>query len=385
VCIVRTVYITAFDYRAWRTSSSALRPLPEPQSTRQLPVLLDSPTPTPSPRIRLRPYFFSLFFSSIIFFVDGSKFVALMALVERHLRSHFSPKPYKYTPVSARLGRPPLRVRTPLLTRSSSSVSDPSSVPLLLLPPSPSSPTGTAHPGMATAASANAPGNNHRSIAQKRPRAQTLVLSMPTRPPPPSAPTTPHPSHYSHSHAPPPPPPHPQPYHPHPHQLQASTSTTTTPSAASPHVSEILPRLYISDLQTAEDPAALAALGITHVLSAMPGRVAMSPALAAHAMQIPLHDAPFAELAAHLPRTTRYIARALRASPDARVLVHCAMGASRSVAVVCGYLIAAHGLHPAQALEFVRARRAAAAPNRGFVDQLHEYHRSLGQGQAALE
>jgi len=70
-----------------------------------------------------------------------------------------------------------------------------------------------------------------------------------------------------------------------------------------------------------------------------------------------------------------------------RVLVHCAMGASRSVAVVCGYLIAAHGLLPAQALELVRARRAAAAPNRGFVDQLHEYHRSLAQGGlgAALE
>ncbi|KAH8998221.1 phosphotyrosine protein [Lactarius hatsudake] len=170
---------------------------------------------------------------------------------------------------------------------------------------------------MATAASGNASGNNHRSISQKRP----------------------------------------------------------LPSASSPHVSEILPRLYISDLQTAEDPAALAALGITHVLSAMPGRVALPSALAAHAMQ----------LAAHLPRTTRYIARALRASPEARVLVHCAMGASRSVAIVCGYLIAAHGLHPAQALELVRARRAAAAPNRGFVDQLYEYHRSVAQGQGTLE
>jgi protein-tyrosine phosphatase len=109
----------------------------------------------------------------------------------------------------------------------------------------------------------------------------------------------------------------------------------------------------------------------------MPGRVALPTALLAHATQVPLHDAPFAELAAHLPRTTRYIAHALRGNPEARVLVHCAMGASRSVAVVCGYLIAVHGLQPAQALEFVRARRAAAAPNRGFVDQLHEYHRSL--------
>jgi predicted protein tyrosine phosphatase len=215
----------------------------------------------------------------------------------------------------------------------------------------------------------------------KRPRAQTLVLAVPTRPPvPPSAPITPHPSSYSYS----------QYQQPQPHQYsQAQASgldSTPAPShsslSSSPHhnhdhISEIFPRLYISDLQTAEDAALISSLGITHVLSAMPGHIALPPTVTAHAVQVPLHDAPFAELAAHLPRTTRYIARALRSSPDARVLVHCAMGTSRSVAVVCGYLIAAHGLHPSQALEFVRARRAAAAPNRGFIDQLHEYHRSL--------
>jgi atypical dual specificity phosphatase len=129
----------------------------------------------------------------------------------------------------------------------------------------------------------------------------------------------------------------------------------------------------------------LSALGITHVLSAMPGHVALPPALVGRAMQVPLHDTPFAELAAHLPLTTRYIAHALRSDPDARVLVHCAMGASRSVAVVCGYLIAAHGLHPTQALELVRACRAAAAPNGGFIDQLYEYHRSLPSGGPMLD
>jgi predicted protein tyrosine phosphatase len=237
---------------------------------------------------------------------------------------------------------------------------------------------------------------NHRSISQKRPRAQTLVLAVPTRPPlPPSAPITPHPSSYFHSQ-------HVQNQQPQPHpcsQPQASgpgsapgsiapSRSSLSSSPPGPHhnhdcISEILPRLYISDLQTAEDAALISSLGVTHVLSAMPGHVALPPTVTAHAVQVPLHDAPFAELAAHLPRTTRYIARALRSSPDSRVLVHCAMGSSRSVAVVCGYLIAAHGLHPSQALEFVRARRAAAAPNRGFIDQLHEYHRSLASSDKA--
>jgi len=163
----------------------------------------------------------------------------------------------------------------------------------------------------------------------------------------------------------------------------SSFSSSSPHHSHGDHISEIFPRLYISDLQTAEDAALISSRGITHVLSAMPGHVALPPTVTAHAVQVPLHDAPFAELAAHLPRTTRYIARALHSSPDARVLVHCAMGTSRSVAVVCGYLIAAHRLHPSQALEFVRARRAAAAPNRGFIDQLHEYHRSLASSDEA--
>jgi protein-tyrosine phosphatase len=234
---------------------------------------------------------------------------------------------------------------------------------------------------MAATVTTTAASANRQHISQKRFRAQTLVLTVPSRPPL-SAPTTPHPPSYPHSHS------HSYP-HPHPHAGPSSAHPTaglpiSAPVATlpmqNPHISEILPRLYISDLQTAEDAAALSALGITHVLSAMPGHVALPPVLVGHAEQVPLHDTPFAELAAHLPRTTHYIARALRSSSDARVLVHCAMGASRSVAVVCGYLIAAHGFHPAQALELVRSRRAAAAPNRGFIEQLYEYHRSLPSG-----
>ena len=334
-----------------------------------------------------------------------------MTLVERHShRPHYPSMPYKYTPVSARLGHIlPLRIRS----RHSSPPPSPSPFPFPSVAPYPRPTHLRRHhfPLGMTASSVN-----HRPVSQKRPRAQTLVLAVPTRlTVPPTAPITPHPSSYSHSqHVAQCQQPQPQ-QHPIYSQPQtsgpppgsapglgpiiapgstthSSLSTSTSTSTSSPQlhhqhqhhhnhhqdrISEIFPRLYISDLQTAEDAPLITSLGITHVLSAMPGHVALPPTVTAHAVQVPLHDAPFAELAAHLPRTTRYIARALRSSPDARVLVHCAMGTSRSVAVVCGYLIAAHRLHPSQALEFVRARRAAAAPNRGFIDQLHEYHQSL--------
>ncbi|KAI0039106.1 phosphatases II [Auriscalpium vulgare] len=151
---------------------------------------------------------------------------------------------------------------------------------------------------------------------------------------------------------------------PHPHPLHF-------PSAL---LSEILPRLYISDVCAAEDPVRLAEFGITHVLSTMPGTVRIPPGL--RGAQVALQDTPFEELAEHLPHTSQWIHDALR-DPKARVLVHCALGSSRSVSVVCAYLIAHHGFTPGQAVEYIKERRWVANPNRGFVDQLHEYWRSL--------
>ena len=141
-----------------------------------------------------------------------------------------------------------------------------------------------------------------------------------------------------------------------------------------PSASEIVPRLYVSDLAFVENPAALASLGITHVLSAMRGYVALPHPI--KRAQCPLDDLPFSELAAHLPQTTAFLRAALM-DPNARVLVHCVEGVSRSTSVVAAYLIAEYGWSPAQAIQCVKTRRRAAEPNFGFVQQLQEYADSL--------
>lgn len=146
-----------------------------------------------------------------------------------------------------------------------------------------------------------------------------------------------------------------------------------------PSASEIIPRLYVSDLATAENPTALATLGITHVLSAMRGYVALPaliPPTPRHRAQYPLEDLPFSELAAFLPHTTAFLHAALR-DPDARVLVHCMEGVSRSTSVVAAYLIAEFGWETGEAIQYIKARRRAAEPNFGFVRQLQEYAESL--------
>ncbi|KAI0748405.1 protein-tyrosine phosphatase-like protein [Daedaleopsis nitida] len=171
-----------------------------------------------------------------------------------------------------------------------------------------------------------------------------------------------------------------------PRSTRFDDSSSPAPSPLQPQPpTEIVPRLYIGDLAAAESPETLSSLGITHILSAMSGHVALPsssalPHLAPHKplqrMQLPLQDTPFAELAAYLPHTTAFIAAAL-CDPAARVLVHCVQGVSRSVSVVAAFLIAQYGCGPEQAVQWVQGKRRCAQPNPGFVSQLGEYYQTL--------
>ncbi|KAJ2919844.1 hypothetical protein MD484_g623, partial [Candolleomyces efflorescens] len=153
-----------------------------------------------------------------------------------------------------------------------------------------------------------------------------------------------------------------------------------SPTSHTHNVSEILPgRLYISDLAFAENPSLLSAYRITHVLSTLRDNIFCPPPTLLPMQPTRLHirvdDMPFAELAGHLPGTTAFIRDALSGSPDARVLVHCGEGISRSVSVVAAYLMAQYHWTPTEALRFVKSKRVVAEPNFGFVQQLHEYAR----------
>jgi predicted protein tyrosine phosphatase len=163
-----------------------------------------------------------------------------------------------------------------------------------------------------------------------------------------------------------------------------ASSSYAPPSCDSRHrdaargASEILPRLYISDLSFAENPASLSAYGITHVLSTLSDTIHIPTVHPPpKRLQIKVEDFPFAELAAHLPTTTAWIRDAIKSSPDARVLVHCGEGISRSVSVVAAFLVATYGWTPVEALQYIKTKRRVADPNFGFVQQLGEYARSL--------
>jgi len=157
--------------------------------------------------------------------------------------------------------------------------------------------------------------------------------------------------------------------------------STSYPGFHSNNSSEIIPRLYISDLTFAEDPTSLSSYRITHILTVMSGRIS-HPLLPIQPMRmhVRVEDMPFAELAAHLPTTTAFIRDALNSSPEARVLVHCGEGISRSVSVVAAYLMAQYGWGRDDAVNYIKTKRRVANPNFGFMNQLQEYaEKSLGR------
>jgi len=156
---------------------------------------------------------------------------------------------------------------------------------------------------------------------------------------------------------------------------------TSSNAPLSRNVSEIIPRLLISDLAFAENATCLSQYQITHILSILPEKVYQPPVsllpVQPARMQIPVEDFPFAELAAHLSRTTAWIQDALSRDPNSCVLVHCVEGISRSTSVVAAFLMAQYNWSPQEAVQYIKSKRKVTNPNLGFIQQLHEYGKGL--------
>ncbi|KAK8166099.1 protein-tyrosine phosphatase-like protein [Phyllosticta citribraziliensis] len=131
--------------------------------------------------------------------------------------------------------------------------------------------------------------------------------------------------------------------------------------------------LYIGGLFTLRRRDALEAANITHVLSVL--RLPLDAELFApfrEHMVVEVDDVDDEDLLQHFPATNRFIQRALDGGGG--VLVHCAMGKSRSATCVMAYLMHKHHITPHEALDQVRQARALCEPNEGFMKQLEIYH-----------
>ncbi|KAG1807312.1 protein-tyrosine phosphatase-like protein [Suillus subaureus] len=126
----------------------------------------------------------------------------------------------------------------------------------------------------------------------------------------------------------------------------------------------IADNVFIGNLSAALSTDVRKKLGITHVLSVCTDYSSTDH----NHLTIPVQDSEYEDLLIHLPRGCSFIQSAL--DQGGKVLVHCAMGVSRSPTMVCAYLMSTQRLSAHAAIQYVRKRRPKIHPNYGFMKQL---------------
>lgn len=147
-------------------------------------------------------------------------------------------------------------------------------------------------------------------------------------------------------------------------------------------MTQILPHLYVGNEVDAANLDELRLHGISYVLNvtnAVPcfheGESAM------RYKRIPVRDNGLIDLRMHFHSASEFIEEARRR--NARVLVHCHAGISRSSTVVIAYVMKHMNQPMSQAYQFVKSKRPIIAPNLGFVGQLMEFEQVLNKMNAS--
>ncbi|XP_005398464.1 PREDICTED: dual specificity protein phosphatase 26 [Chinchilla lanigera] len=158
-----------------------------------------------------------------------------------------------------------------------------------------------------------------------------------------------------------------------------------TGKTACNHADEVWPGLYLGDQDMANNRRELRRLGITHVLNASHSRWRGIPeayeGLGIRYLGVEAHDSPAFDMSIHFQTAADFIHRAL-SQPGGKILVHCAVGVSRSATLVLAYLMLYHRFTLVEAIKKVKDHRGII-PNRGFLRQLLALDRRLRQSLEA--
>ncbi|NXS53542.1 DS13B phosphatase, partial [Brachypteracias leptosomus] len=166
-------------------------------------------------------------------------------------------------------------------------------------------------------------------------------------------------------------------------ELRCLLSTRAHPTG---HVDEVWPNLYIGNLHIARDKAQLSQMGISHVVDAAAKRFHINTGpkfykdLSVDYYGVEAEDNPNFDLSIYFYPVARYIRAALN-SPRGKVLVHCAMGISRSATLVLAFLMICENMSLVDAIQIVHSHRGIC-PNSGFLKQLQELDLQLGRGKS---
>ncbi|EER26098.1 Dual specificity phosphatase, catalytic domain containing protein [Coccidioides posadasii C735 delta SOWgp] len=133
--------------------------------------------------------------------------------------------------------------------------------------------------------------------------------------------------------------------------------------------------LYLGGFMSLSNTLALRNANITHVVTVMRGGVDKDrfKSFQGH-LHIAVDDISDEDLLQHFPTTNAFIRSGLEQGGG--VLIHCAMGKSRSATVCIAFLLHRDptAIDPHEALRLLRETRQMCEPNDGFMEQLKLYH-----------
>lgn len=128
--------------------------------------------------------------------------------------------------------------------------------------------------------------------------------------------------------------------------------------------------LYQGALESVQQRKVLEDLGIKHVICAAAELVPAFPCDYSY-LHIPVDDTPKDNILEYFERAYQYMSQAYDNKEP--IVVHCAMGISRSSTITLMFLIRRFRLTPEQAIAVLKDRRPFIQPNRGFLQQLRQW------------
>ena len=131
------------------------------------------------------------------------------------------------------------------------------------------------------------------------------------------------------------------------------------------------PKLYIGGLDAVDQLDMLDSSGITHIVSLLEYDHLDWPEYAKYyRLWLQIEDNA-EDIMQYFSTIIEFIDNGL--ASGGAVLVHCAMGQSRSAAAVCAYIMAKGRLSVREAMAKLRHARPMCEPNEGFMEQLRVY------------
>ncbi len=137
---------------------------------------------------------------------------------------------------------------------------------------------------------------------------------------------------------------------------------------------EIIDSFYLGSMESAFAYDTLREIGITKILSIIPGFEAPYPNDFEYLI-IDALDTQNTKICNVFDECNKFLDKAFEANE--KVLIHCLAGRSRSATILASFLIYKFGITPEHAIKFIKKVREIVEPNENFYLQLENYFRTL--------